>query len=534
VVITLRVASTKNHEPRAFPLRWDDLPILAELFVNSGVKISRKMKSAFGSKRKAKKIQVEDDEDDLGAKNVEPVQDVSGKNSEATALNMTDLIPQRANTKFLEAPTPNVINPSRKGFKKSGLRQSVAFNDVVQPDEKTDGSGNDGVQTTNKPSIGRSNSLMKKKKKTSSRLSFGPGEIISGDAAEALEDDEAFTPRKPTLGRRVVEGNALRKTIPFPTRAGEDDEERPTYSKDYLNELKSSTLNKPTELQGYQATAEDEEGLDASELEGAMVIDLDMPAPHIPTEAEIREKKERRARLAQEKDFISLNDTDDDRRQLSLLPRQKTTETRLVRDDEDIAEGFDEFVNDGRIALGKKQEREARRKHRKEIADMIYKAECSEEGESDDSEEERNAAYEAAQTRAGMDGLHKPDDEERAAATQVPPKITPLPVLSECLARLQSTLSSMQQELAKKHQKVALLEKEKAEILAREAEVQGLLKQSGERFAALKADNNGAIADPSTLVEAVKRDAMMNMEGGRGLESFGNTPTVRHNIEDIG
>ncbi|EPE36025.1 hypothetical protein GLAREA_05363 [Glarea lozoyensis ATCC 20868] len=467
------------------------------------------MKSAFGSKRKARKIQVEDDEEDQGAKNSESVQDES------------------------VSSTPIVVNLSRKGFKKSGLRQSIAFDDLEHADEQTRGSGNEGAQNPNKPTIGRSNSLMKKKKKATSRLSFGPGEIISGDAAAALEDDEAFTPKKPTLGRRVVEGNALRTTIPFPNRPGDDDEERPTYSKDYLNELKSSTPNRPTEIQDYQATAEDEEGLDASELEGATVIDLDAPVAHIPTDAEIREKKERRARLAHEKDFISLNDSGDDRRQLSLLPRKKT-ETRLVRDDEDIAEGFDEFVDDGRIALGKKQEREARRKHRKEIADMIYKAEGSEEGDSDDSEEERNAAYEAAQTRAGMDGLHRPDEEEKAAAAQVPPKITPLPVLTECLVRLQSTLSAMQQELANKHQKVARLEKEKTEILAREAEVQELLKQSGERFAALKADSNGAVADPSALVEAAKRDGTTKMEVDRGLESFGNTPTVRPNIEDVG
>lgn len=409
------------------------------------------------------------------------------------------------------------------------MRQSIAFND--DGDEETGSSANDGA---NKPSIGRSNSLMKKKKAASSRLSFGPGEIISGDAAEALEDDGAFTPKKATLGRRVIEGNAFRKSLPYPAR--DDDGERPTYSKDYLNELKSSTPNKPIELQDIQATVEDEEALDASELEGAMIVDLEPAAPaHIPTEAEIREKKERRARLAHEKDFISFDDVDNDRRELSLLPRKKKPESRLVRDDEDIAEGFDEFVNDGRISLGKKQEREAKRKHRKDIADMIAKAEGSSDGDSDDSEEERNAAYEAAQTRAGMDGLHKPDDEETAAATQVPSKITPLPVLSECLARLQSTLSSMQQELARRTKKVADLEKEKSEILARETEVQDLLKQSGERFAALKADTNGAIADPKTLAETLKKDAMMEgMGSDRGLESFGNTPTVRPAVEDIG
>ncbi|CAG8952871.1 hypothetical protein HYFRA_00007585 [Hymenoscyphus fraxineus] len=481
------------------------------------------MKSAFGSKRKARKIQVDDEEDEPGAKEPQPPKD--------SALNPADY-KKPANRGPLAPTISNTSSSNRKGFKKSSLRQSIAFND--DGDEETGSSGNNG---TNKPSIGRSNSLMKKKKAASSRLSFGPGEIISGDAAEALEDDEAFTPKKATLGRRVIEGNAFRKSLPYPARSGDDDEERPTYSKDYLNELKSSTPNRPVELQDIQATVEDEEGLDASELEGAMIVDLETVAPaHIPTEAEIREKKERRARLAQEKDFISFDDVDnDDRRQLSLLPRKKKPESRLVRDDEDVAEGFDEFVNDGRVSLGKKQEREAKRRHRKEIADMIAKAEGSSDGDSDDSEEERNAAYEAAQTRAGMDGLHKPDDDEAAAATQVPSKITPLPVLSECLARLQSTLSSMQQELSRRTKKVADLERERSEILARETEVQDLLKQSGERFAALKADSNGAIADPKTLAESLKKDALMEgMGSDRGLESFGNTPTVRPAIEDIG
>lgn len=485
------------------------------------------MKSVFGSKRKARKIQVDDEEDEPGAKDPQPPKD-SGKYPQATASYPADH-KKPANSRPLAPLTSNASSSNRKGFKKSSLRQSIAFND--DGDEET-GSGNNG---TNKPSIGRSNSLMKKKKAASSRLSFGPGEIISGDAAEALEDDEAFTPKKATLGRRVIEGNVFRKSLPYPAR-NDDDEERPTYSKDYLNELKSSTPNKPIELQDVHATVEEEEGLDASELEGAVVVDLEPAAPaHIPTEAEIREKKERRARLAQEKDFISFDDVDNDRRELSLLPRKKKPESRLVRDDEDVAEGFDEFVNDGRISLGKKQEREARRKHRKDIADMIAKAEGSSDGDSDDSEEERNEAYEAAQTRAGMDGLHKPDDEETAAASQVPSKITPLPVLSECLARLQSTLSTMQQELARRTKKVADLEKEKSEILARETEVQDLLKQSGERFAALKADSNGAVAGPKSLAESLKKDALMEgMGSDRGLESFGNTPTVRPVVEDIG
>ncbi|KAE8448515.1 hypothetical protein EG329_009396 [Mollisiaceae sp. DMI_Dod_QoI] len=465
------------------------------------------MKSAFGSKRKARKIQVDDDEGETK----------DNKSSER-----------------VHTPSNASSNPNRKAFKKSSLRQNIAFDDAAQDGENE--------QETNRPTIGRSSSLVKKKKPAASRLSFGPGEIISGDAAEALEDDEAFTPKKPTLGRRVMEGNAIRRSLPYqslPVRSNEDDDERPTYSKDYLNELKSSTPTTPKDLQALHATTEDEDMLDASELQGATVVDVDnygasSSAAYIPTEAEIKEKKDRRARLAHEKDYISLDDDGDDRRQISLLPRKKEKETRLVREDEDLGEGFDEFVEDGKISLGKKAEREARKRQRKEMADMIHQAEGSSEAESDDSEAERRAAYEAAQTRAGMDGLHKPDEDLDRSTAQVPSRITPLPGLSECLERLQNTLSSMEQELAKRQRKLEESKQEKLDIVKREAEVQDLLKQAGARYAALKADTNGAIADPQALVDAQNSGLSLPLMADRGLESFGNTPVARPNVEDVG
>ncbi len=422
----------------------------------------------------------------------------------------------------------------KKFHKKSSLRQSVVFDDLSQDSSENDGSN----RSVNKPTIGRSNSLMKKKKHPSSRLSFGPGEIISGDAAEALDDDETFTPRKSGLGRRVIKGNNLRNKLPI-RFGGDEDEERPTYSKDYLNELKSSTPSTPKDLQALQPTAEDEESLDASELEGAMIVDdVDMskdfeaPPAVIPSEAEIREKKDRRARLAHEEDYISLND-DDGAGRLLILPKKKV-ESRLVREDEDIAEGFEDFVDDGKISLGKKQEREARRRHKKEMADMIRQAEGSSGEESDNSEAERIAAYEAAQTRAGMDGLHKPGEDVEITTAQVPAKITPLPNISECLERLQNTLSSMEQELTRKHKKMEESKKEKQEIAAREVEVQELLKQAGAKYASLNADTNGAIPDAEILADASSHGFAPSLTLDRGLESFGNTPTVRPNVEDVG
>lgn len=501
------------------------------------------MKSAFGSKRKARKIQVEEDEETQDAGN--PSDSVNAcKCSVVTAVYQADF------EKPADAVHIAISRSGPKAFRKSSLRQSIQFDEISQDTSDTGtGTGdtdgdNNGVYRGNKPIIGRSSSTTKKKISAASRLSFGPGEIISGDAAEALEDDEAFTPKKAALGRRVIEANAFKKSLPYqglPSRANDENEDRPTYSRDYLNELKSSTPSAPKDLDTMQSGFEGEEevGLDASELEGAMIVNSDekfgptLAPSSIPSEAEIREKKERRARLAKEKDFISLNDDEDDRRQLSLLPRKKKPESRLVREDEDLGEGFDEFVDDGRISLGRKQEREAKRRQRKEMADLINQAEGSSNEDSDDSEAERRAAYEAAQTRAGMDGLHKPGDDVAHTAFQVPLRITPLPVLSECLERLQATMNTMEQELAQKHKKMAELEQEKKEILAREVEVQELLKQAGARYSALKADSNGSMGDPQSITGAHNGIAEP-LVSDRGLESFGNTPTTRPSVEDVG
>lgn len=392
----------------------------------------------------------------------------------------------------------------------------------------------------NRPTIGRSASTKQKKKGSSSRLSFGPGEIISGDAAEALEDDPIFTPKKATLGRRVVESNATRRSLPaysIPIRGGDDEDDRPTYSKDYLNELKSSTPTAPKDLPGVDIQMEDEEaGLDASELEGAMIVDTGDSISAIPTDAEVREKKERRARLAKEKDFISLDDgASDNENRLSLLPRKKKIESRLVREDEDLAEGFDDFVEDGRISLGRKAERAAKKKHRQEMAELIHEAEGSESDASDDSEAERRAAYEMAQTRAGMDGLGKHDERERQAE-MIPPKITPLPNLNECLQRLQSTLGGMQLELKKREARMTELRREKAEILAREEEVQRLLKEAGERFSTMRTQMGlpALHVDSKALIEGQNGGGDPLLMGNRGLESFGNTPVGRDRVEDIG
>lgn len=310
------------------------------------------------------------------------------------------------------------------------------------------------------------------------------------------EDDEGtpsvvFTPKKSNLSRQAVEKNALRKALAssissehLPYRQSGD---RPSYSIDHLNELKSSTPSTPKDLK-FLSDAEDDEitTLDVAAKFGtnlAMFNDV-----IIPTDAEIQEKKERRARLAKE-EFVALSD-EDESNEISVLSSMPKPETRLVRDDEEIAEGFDEFVEDGKIALGRKAEREQKRKHEAEMRQLIKEAEGSSGDDTDDSEAERKAAYEAAQTRAGMDGLQKDGgtNNDRPRRPRTPPKITPLPSLNSCLERLQATLSEIQYSRMQKVRRMEELQKEKSDIKAREIEIQRLVKEAGDKYEKLKAE----------------------------------------------
>lgn len=393
------------------------------------------------------------------------------------------------------------------------------------------------------PPIGSRNGSSRTKKRSSLRMSFGPGGTSmtedDGDTTPAV-----FTPKKSNLSRQAVEKNALRKALAASISADHlplrQTDERPSYSRDHLNELKDSTPSTPKDLRS-QSDIEDQDSnaVDLAAKFGSDLIVQDSNFSAIPTDAEIREKKERRARLAKAQDFVSLDDDDeggagregdedDSNDEQSLLPyaRQKPNkkeETRLVRDDEDIAEGFDEFVSDGHVALGRKAEREQKKRHDVEVRELINEAEGagSDGSDEDDSEVERNAAYEAAQTRKGMDGLHR-DDEERVKPRRprTPPRITPLPTLSGCLERLKGQLAAKQYSLSIKQRRLEEIKREREDIKTRQEEVQRLLKETGERYEKLRAE---AGTDGPATMGGVGNGTMVGVEGmaRRGLENLG-------------
>ncbi|RAK76435.1 uncharacterized protein BO72DRAFT_469328 [Aspergillus fijiensis CBS 313.89] len=386
-------------------------------------------------------------------------------------------------------------------------------------DEDSDGGEQDSGPVVKRPSD------FKTKQKSKLRLSFGPGETsMTDNSGDGEDESEVVMPKRHGLGRRVLEKSAFQRSL-TPSGAGNPpslrvgpEQDRPSYSQDYLKELRESTPSTP------KATSTEEEEKKEKTIDVAAkfgeVMKVSAPAA-IPSEAEIREKKARRARLAKEhgslstteKDFISLDvggDDDDDEWDLQGR-REQAEDTRLVRDDEDFAEGFDEFVEDGRISLGRKAEREQQRRQREEMRELIEDAEAL--SEEDDSDVEEKAAYEAKQTRAAMGNSHR----DSIGRPKTPPKVTSLPRLAHSLERLRMNLAVLEKSKAQMVDRMEELRKEKADIAVREVEIQVLIKEAGDTYEKLKQE-----AEASSGVEG-NQSAADDFANSRGLEGLGTS-----------
>ncbi|KAL7943054.1 nineteen complex-related protein 2 domain-containing protein [Trichoderma barbatum] len=465
--------------------------------------------SSFGAKRKARVIKIDYDDDESSG-DAPPVAEGGNVKNDAVKPAFG-------------------VKVGRKPFRQSGLRNTFNPRDEDASGDRDETSqGNDEDDdgpVVVRPNNNRAGLSKQKKKAPKAKISFGD------DAGE--QDDEPssdFNPsRKPAMGQKVLEKNTIKRGmaargLPLPVRSYQDDDDRPKYSREYLDELQSSTPNTPSDLSSLKASLDDEMDLDPSELEGALIVDSPIPSSagqpqttQILTDAEIRERKERRARLAKEKDYISMEDEDD-----GLSARKKKDDTRLVAEDEDLGEGFDDYVEDGGLSLGKRAEKERRKQDRQKMAELINAAEGHTSDSSSDSDAERRIAYETAQTRAGMDGLKKPRKDPNEQLLQVPPKITPLPSLAECLVQLQATLKSMENNINTKAATVAQLTRERDDIIQREAEVQAFLNETGKQYEEAlgrKPNSGDGIAGTQLAAE-------------RGLESLGATPVNEVNMED--
>lgn len=382
----------------------------------------------------------------------------------------------------------------------------------------------------------------KPRKSTGLRKSFGPTAIADEDD-DSSSASGVVTPKRGGIGRLAIQRNAARHPVALPARRSkaeaeeeEDDDARPSYSADALRELKESTPSTPAAE--FRSASEDEVNVE-SVAHGTRELDLSSKfgtslakyqaqqhSSAIPSTAEIEEKKARRARLAKEQqadEYISpdpdgpyLDDDRDDNvtadmnGRLVLKEKDKwgQAESRRVRDDEDILEGFDDFTEDGKIHLGRKAEREAAKRRRDEMAAQIAAVEGDGSDPDDDaseaSEKERNAAFEAAQTRHGTYGAtHSatPADPYAHLRPKTPDKITPLPTLDGVIERLRRQLREMQDSRSKRLAEMAALQREKIRLAEEEIRIQKALRETAEKFAALRRER-GIAGSGTPAIEA--------------------------------
>ena len=425
----------------------------------------------------------------------------------------------------------------------------------------------------------------KPRKGTSLRKAFGPSAVEDEDS----ESSGVVTPKRANLSRIAVQRNAFKKSTlsgsTFPRRGSEDDDDGPSYSAASLQQLKNSTPTTPRDLATEVSNSEVEEissdtqALDLTSKFGSSLGRYQQPSA-IPSAAEIAEKKARRARLANEDaadEYLSLNPSDpeidsnedlddnvmrDENGRLVLKPKDKyqNAESRMVRDDEDMMEDFDDFTEaDGKILLGRKAEAEAARKRKQEMAAQIAAAEGASDSDSDASERERKEAFEAAQTKHGAYGGHDSGKAEVDARPRTPPIITPIPTLDSVIERLQKQVLELQTSRMQKLQDMEALQREKVRLGEEEVRIQKALRDTADKYAALRAEKG--ISAPSAelgrpgLLEApsarwsggdggesgASTDVEMNggrmgLGFGRGLESLGGsglgTP-LRQDGEDV-
>ena len=382
---------------------------------------------------------------------------------------------------------------------------------------------------------------VKPRKATSLRTSFGPSLVEDDDS----EQSGVVTPKRSKLSRIAIQRNAEKSSSllagNLPARSLDDDEDGPSYSAASLQALKDSQPTTPRDINIDVSNSEVEDAsnnsktLDLSSKFGSSLSKYQQPSA-IPSAAEIAEKKARRARLAKEEaaeEFISFDPSDpeldeddnvmrDDNGRLVLKPKDKygQSESRLVQEDEDIMENFDEFTEaDGKILLGRKAEAEAARKRKQDMASQIAEAEGASDSDSNASERERNDAFEAAQTRHGTYSSHPTTDPYADARPRTPPKISPLPTLDGVIERLRKQLSDLQSSRMQKLQEMEALQREKIRLGEEEVRIQKALRETADKFALLRAEKGIAAPAGREGTPALLDVPMVDRSGESGANS---------------
>ncbi|EJC98047.1 uncharacterized protein FOMMEDRAFT_97947 [Fomitiporia mediterranea MF3/22] len=303
--------------------------------------------------------------------------------------------------------------------------------------------------------------------KPKARLSFG------GDEEEG--DGEVFQVKKSGVGRKlklasIALPSGLDQVTATPQTSGG------VYSKEYLTELRASTQAAPSAVHTLDPTPDSDIVLDASEMAGAVIVDETVATgAEIPSESSIAAAKQRREVLRKtkqtEEDFISLSVT-----RKEDIYQGPHPESRLMREDDDLGEGDDEFAEytaaQERIALGKKAKKKDAERRRATMQEMIAEAE---------EEDEETIEWEREQLRRGArrdtESANTPKPKQEYRPAQVPPP-TPLPSLETAIARLSLSLTQLTDSHASSTTSVSNLTDEREILEGKEKEMRTMVEEA--------------------------------------------------------
>ncbi|PPQ85156.1 hypothetical protein CVT25_004163 [Psilocybe cyanescens] len=313
-----------------------------------------------------------------------------------------------------------------------------------------------------------------KRTKVKSRLSFGGDEEEEGNG-------EVFKVKKSNLSRKMALGTHPAIIPPTLDQATISTNESPRYDAAYLKELKANTPSARPSLAANIDPYDADMSIDVDDVSMQnIIVDTEDNVSVIPSESSIQVAKEKRERLRKtqangEEDFISLSVTKRDEE-----PQGPHPESRLVREEDELGEGDDEFAEytsaQERIALGKKSRKLEASQRRDAMKEMIADAE---------EEDEETVEWEQEQLRRGGHRTPEPSSSKvKQMYKPAPiPLSAPIPSLGTAVSRLSERLSQLTTSHAKNSSTLTSLAQERQEVEEREKEMREMVEKAEEKRA---------------------------------------------------
>ncbi|PFH46529.1 hypothetical protein AMATHDRAFT_154582 [Amanita thiersii Skay4041] len=311
-----------------------------------------------------------------------------------------------------------------------------------------------------------------KKSQPKSKLSFGADDEAEGDG-------EVFQIKKSNLSRKLALGKSA-AAVSLNLESTTTSSRGPTYDQAYLNELKANTPS----ARPVMPSNDTEMSIDVTETSvqslQTLTIDGETGEAIIPTESSIKAAKERRERLRKmkitgEEDYVSLVVT-----RRADEPQGPHPDSRLVREEDELGEGDDEFAEytstQERIALGKKSRKVEAVRRREEMKELIEEAA---------DEDEESMEWEQEQIRRG--GRSTPDQHtssHKVKQTYKPapiPAMSPIPVLAPAIDRLAQQIAVLTTSHAKDTAALNTLAQEQEDVNKWEQELRSMVEKAEEK-----------------------------------------------------